>query len=117
MPVGVEDLVLRLKIWAGIIVAVETESHGETARLAHQRHRLDVTVAARASDTFGNMDSVVEIDIVGQIIDAMPDEWRVRCEAVPDRCQQSCIGPDLRVAGHAGIGRRQPGIGRRLTVV
>ena len=35
-------------------------------------------------------------------------------QLVPNRLQQGCVGPDLRVAIHASLGRRNAGVARLL---
>ena len=44
----------------------------EVAGLAGQRHLADRAVAFRAADALGDMDAVVEIDVIGQRVDALP---------------------------------------------
>jgi hypothetical protein len=58
--------------------------------------------------------AVVEINVVGQHIDPGPTRWLVFGQALPDRRQYFGIGPDLRMAGHAGMGRRHPRVLRDL---
>jgi hypothetical protein len=60
MPFGVEDLITRPEVGARVLVAIETEPHGKAARFLHKRHGLDITMAARAADAFGNVDCMVK---------------------------------------------------------
>ena len=71
-----------------------------------------ITMAARAADAFGNVDGMVEVGVVRQVADPVPDEWLVLGQAAPDRCEQSSIRPYLRMARHACIGGRQSSICR-----
>ena len=106
MPVGVVDRLRRSQVGGGIAMAVEAEPHRQGPRLLAQRHVLHGAVAALAADALGDVDLVIEVDIVGKIGDAMPGDRGVVREAFAHRCQHGGVGPDLRMTGHAGVGRR-----------
>ena len=55
-------------------MAVQTKLHGERARLVGERHAVDFTMTTRAAHAFGDMDGMVEIDVLGQVVDAVPYE-------------------------------------------
>ncbi len=74
--------------------------------MIHQRHLIDRAVASIAAYTFINVDAVIEIDKVGQLIDARPFQRPPSAVTFADRLQISGVGPNLRVAIHAGLGRR-----------
>ena len=67
-----------------------------------------------ATDTFVDMDAVVEIDEAGQIVDPCPLERFAGAQALPHRVQHRAIQPDLGVAVHADLGGRNSGEGRFL---
>src|ERR1043166_8008785 len=52
------------------------------------------------------MDAVVEENEIRQIIDAIPLQGLLCGQALAHRREHWRIGPYLRVAGHAGLGRR-----------
>ena len=61
-------------------------------------------MAGGTPDSFVHVDFVIEVNEVGQIVDLDPGYGFTRCPAGPHRLQQGCVGPDLRVAIHAGLG-------------
>jgi len=99
---------------AGIEMTGETELHRHCFGLVGERHSGDRAMAGGAADAFGDVDAVVEIDIVGKVGDSSPDERLVGDEALAHRRKQLRIGPYLRMARHAGVGRRHSRIGRNL---
>src|SRR6185312_14165205 len=110
LPMRIEDSVTRTQMRRRIAMAIETPTHIKGGRLARQRHVTDRAVTFGAADAFGDMDAVIEIDVVRQGVDALPAQRLMLREALPHRCQDESIRPDLRVAGHAGLGRRHAGI-------
>ena len=83
-------------------------------RLVHERHLVDPAVTGDAADALLDVDLVVEVHEVGQVVDPNPVERRVVPEARADRLEDRRVGPDLRVAVHAGLGRRNAGEGGLL---
>ena len=80
----------------------------------HQRHLVDRPVAGGAADALVHVNAVIEIHEVGQIVDARPLERLAGAEALPHRLQHRRVRPDLRVAVHARLGRRNAGKARVL---
>ena len=101
-------------------VAIETPLHLQTRRPAHQRHAVDSPVATFAPDPLGDVNRVIEINKVGNVVDASPLQRLVRIQAGPHRCEQWTVVPDLRMAPHADFGCRHAGeralFHRRVTV-
>ena len=56
------------------------------------------------------MDVVAEIDIVRDPGDAAPIDRPVLGEALPDGREHVGVGPQLRMAGYADVGRREAGV-------
>ena len=110
LPRHVRDVVGRPQIRRGIAMAVEAELHGEGFGAIGQRHLIDAAVAGFAADALGDVNVVTEIDVVRQPRDARPGDRLVVGKALADRLQHRGIGPYLGMAGHAGRGRRQPGL-------
>ena len=52
------------------------------------------------------MDAVIEVDIIGQIVNSGPANRHSRAEAFTDRLQYWRLRPELLVACHAGLGVR-----------
>ena len=77
--VDAEDRRARPDVALRIAVAVEAPFHLQRLLLPHQRHPVDPAVARRAADALVHVDAVVEVDEVGQIVDARPLRSSVRC--------------------------------------
>ena len=52
---------------------------------------------------------MLEVDKIGQVVDARPLQGGIISEAGPHRLENSCLGPDLRVTAHAGFRRWDTG--------
>src|SRR5579883_1097736 len=110
----VEHFIERPQMRRRIAVAGEAPAHIECRRLPGQRHVADRAVAFRAADAFGDMDAVIEIDVVGETIDPGPAQRFPVSQALTYRREDRRIGPNLGMAGHAGFSRRNAGVLRRL---
>ena len=62
-----------------------------------------------AADALGHVDAVVEINEVGKLVDARPLQGFAGTVAGAHWLKQLGVGPDLRVAVHAGLRRGNPG--------
>ena len=58
-------------------MAIETPLHVKRLRLASKRHLIDAAVAGRTTDSFRDMDAVIEENVIGQIVDAVPLQRRI----------------------------------------
>jgi hypothetical protein len=67
-----------------------------------------------ASHAFGNVNGMVEVDVAWEIMNSIPTDGTTLCETCPHGREHFCIGPDLRMARHAGLRRWQPGETRLL---
>ena len=108
----IEDLVARAKILAGIAMTAQAPLHLEGRVLIHQRHLVDGTVTCVAADALVDVNAVIKEDEVGELIDASPLQRFAGTIAGANRLKQLGIGPDLRVAIHAGLRRRNTGEAR-----
>src|SRR5690242_18024025 len=66
-------------------------------------------MAATATDSLVHVNAVVEVNEVRKIMHADPLQVFSGAEAFTDRFQHGRIGPDLRVAVHAGASGRNAG--------
>ena len=90
-------------------MAVEAELHRQRLGAIGQRHRVDAAVAFDAAHALGDVDVVAEENVVRQHGDAIPVQRVLLRETCAHRRQHRRAGPDLRMAGHAGVRRRQSG--------
>lgn len=80
--------------------------HVEGVRFPDKGHLVDLPVTGRTSDSPAHMDTVVEVDEIRKIVDPIPVQRHTARIALSYRFQHRAIGPDLRVACHAGLCRR-----------
>ena len=108
-PRHIGDLVRRPQMRRRIAVAIEAEFHRQRLGAISERHRIDASVAFDAANPLGDVDVVPEEDILRQDRDTIPVQRLVIGEARPHRPQHRRASPDLRMARHAGVRRRQTG--------
>ena len=87
-------------------MASQAPFHLQTFLLVHDRHLIDRAVAGIAANALGDVNAVIEIDEVGELVDSRPLQRFAGAVAGADRLEQLGVGPDLRVAVHAGLRRR-----------
>ena len=90
-------------------MARQTPFHLERRRLIHERHLADVAMTRRAADAFVDVNTVIEIDVIGHVVNSSPLNRLARSRALSDRLKVGAVGPNLRVAVHAGLRRRHSG--------
>jgi hypothetical protein len=105
----VKDLIAWAEIFAGITMASQTPLHLQGFRLVHQGHLVDRAVAGVAADALGYVNAVIEINEVGELVDAGPLQRFAGAVAGANGLKELGVGPDLRVAVHARLGRRDSG--------
>ena len=92
-------------------MTVETPIHVERVFPPHQRHLVDPTVTGRTSNSPVNVNTVIEIDETWEIVHARPLNRLIRSKTFAHRLKHGTVGPNLRMAIHAGLGRRDAGEG------
>jgi len=105
----VKDLIAWAEILTGIAMAAQAPLHLQRFRLVHQGHLVDRTVAGVAADALGHVNAVIEINEVGELVHAGPLQRFAGAVAGADGLKELGVGPDLRVAVHARLGRRNSG--------
>src|SRR3954470_9276119 len=95
-------------------MAVKAPFHLERRIVVHQRHTIDRAMADVTTHALGHVDTVIEVNVVGQIVDPVPNQRLSRTEALAYRLEQRCVGPYLGMTVHASLCRRNPGETRDL---
>lgn len=90
-------------------VTLEAPIHIKCVFPPRQRHVVDTSVTGGAADSLVDMDTMVEIDETGKIMDSRPLDRFARAETLFDRRQNPAVRPNLSVTIHAGFGRREAG--------
>ncbi len=105
----IKNLVERPDIFRRIPMTVETKGHLERLRFPHQRHLIHRSVTARTTDAFVDVNAVIEIDIVGELIHAVPHDRLIGLKALAHQRECTAGGPDLAMTIHTGLRGRHPG--------
>src|SRR5579884_2405072 len=71
-PIGIEHFGWGPQVWRRIAVAIQTPTHGQWRRLPHQRHAIDFTMTRRTPDAFGDMNGMIEVNVIGKLIHFVP---------------------------------------------
>jgi len=90
-------------------MAFQTPFHMEGLLARHQWHSGDLTVARFARHTSMNVNAVIEVNEIGQIVNACPTDRTVFSKARAHRFEHRTVSPNLRMAIHAGLGWRNSG--------
>ena len=86
-----------------IAVAIQTERHAEGFCVPHFIHLIDWPVAFHAGNTAVHMDGVVEINVIGRLMNLNPRHRLIVFETLADRLQSRIISQHGGVAFHAGL--------------
>lgn len=66
-------------------------------------------MAGLATNAFLYMYAMIEVDKIRQVVNACPFNGYIVSKTCPNRLEDGGLGPDLGVATHAGLGRRDTG--------
>src|ERR1043165_430908 len=78
-PFHIENLIFGSEIAFGRFVAIDAPAHVERVGFPGQRHLIDSPVTGRTSNSFLNVNAVVEKDEIRQLIDPLPMQWLAGC--------------------------------------
>src|SRR5688572_6306832 len=109
-----ENVAARTDELLRFAVTVQTPLHLQRVLLHHQRHLVDPSVTRLAAHPLLHVDAVVEIDEIRQVVHTNPVERGVVAEARAHRLEDRAVRPQLRMAVHTGLGRRNSGERRRF---
>src|SRR6188768_1451542 len=91
-------------------MAVQAPAHAERLVLVDLFHLIDPPVTAHAADAAGHVGAVVEISVVGKVVDLHPFDRLTRLVALADGRELGTGGPDLAMTVHARLGRGNGGV-------
>ena len=92
-------------------MALNAPLHLQRRYFYNERHLIDPSVARCTADAFVDMDRVIEINVIGKIVDARPFDRDAGFPAFADGFEVGRGGKKLRVAVHARFRRRHSGAG------
>ena len=122
-PVQISNVFLRSEVWLGFSVTIKAPGHTQRFGLIDLIHLVDASVAGNTADTPVHVDTVIEVNVVGQIVHLFPFNGFIVCLAfaytkklfasrvdggVGDRTIRIC----RTMAVHASLGGRQRSMGR-----
>ena len=116
-PIQVKHLRLRPHVFVRVAVTIQTERHAEGFRVPHFVHLINRPVAFHAGNTAVHVDGVVEINIIGRLMNLNPWHRLIVFKTLTDWLQSRIIGQHGGVTFHAGLGGRDIGIPRFIDVV
>src|SRR3954453_13074667 len=99
-----KDLVARTYVQLRVAMTIQAPLHGQRRSLPRKRHTVHTPVALCAADSLVYVDTVVEVHILGKVIDSRPLNGFAAPIAFPDRLERRAGRPHLRVAVHTGFG-------------
>ena len=109
LPLHIVDLGFRPYELFGFPVTAKTPFHLQGILLKDRRHIIDLAMARRTTNAFCYVDAVIKIGEFRKVVYAFPFDRFIVAKACPDGFQIRAVGPDLAVAIHAGLSRRNTG--------
>lgn len=80
-------------VFLGIAVTIQAPLHRQGLIAAHEWHLAYVTMATVTTNSLVDMNAVIEVDVVGQIVNSIPSQWSSTAETFADRFQHVGLTP------------------------
>ena len=113
-PFHVEHLVAGPDEALRLAMTLDAPLHVERGDLICERHQINSPVTRRAADSLVYVNAVIEINEVGKVVNPGPFDRLARSPALTNRFEVRAVGPDLRVAVHASLRRRNTRVAELL---
>ena len=98
----------------------ETPIHIQGIDTPREGHLIEPPVTRGTPDSLVDMNTMIEIDKSGEVMNSGPLDRLTGAKTVPDRRQHGAVGPNLGMTVHAGFRRRYAGertfLNRRMAV-
>src|SRR5207244_8676445 len=114
LPVHVVNLRLRSNEPLRRAMTIEAPFHVKRIHAPHDRHLIDMAMAGGTTESLCDMDTVIEINVIGQIVHTGPFQWHIGGQALTDGCQDRRIVKNLRMTSHTGFAGGHAGESRFL---
>ena len=101
-PPHLEHLIPRPEVLLGMPMAFETPLHVHVGMFPCQRHQVHAAMTSFAANTFIHVDTVIKVDEIGKVVDAIPSDRLIFTQAGAHRLQHVAVSPNLLVTVHAG---------------
>src|SRR5205823_13831932 len=92
-------------------MARDAPVHEQGFVLISERHLVKSPMAGDAADALIYVNVMIEVNKLGQIVDPLPRNGFATAIAGSNRFEDGAAEPNLLMAIHAGLGRRNPGKG------
>ncbi len=116
LPIEICDLRNRTHEACRVAVAVQTPRHRMRLSVVDDLHLIHLPVAAHAAHASVYMHRVMEIRIVGGLVDLHPLDGFAGLPRIPHQLEFRILALDLRMAVHADLSGRDVRIRRSLDV-
>ena len=103
-PRHVEDLALVPQKTFRLAMTLETPLHLQRRCRERDRHFIDSAVTRRTTDAFVHVNTVIEISVIRQIVNADPLDRFAGAKTGAHRFEIWTVRPDLFVTTHARVG-------------
>ena len=110
----IENILLGPDITLRMLMTVDAPPHVESVLPPRDGHLSKLAMARRATDSFADMNAVIEIDKIRQGVHPVPHDGFARSVTGPHRFQHGGVCPKLRMARHAGVRGRKARVPGRL---
>lgn len=103
LPRRIKYFGLRTQKLLWIAVTIQTPTHEQRLRLVDYRHCGEIAMARRTTYTFGYVNTVIEVDKFGQVVDLVPLHGDILGITVSDEFELGAFGQNLRMTTHTGL--------------
>ena len=103
LPLHIEHFRAWPKVLLGVPVAIEAPFHEQRLRLEDEIHGVDFAVAGVAADALGEVNRVVEVGVVRDVVDFVPNDRRILFPTRPHRLKGFAAAPHCLVTIHARL--------------
>src|SRR5205823_12594286 len=100
-PIQIGNLVGWTHPRGGIAMAIEAEGHAEWFGMVNLVHLVDLAMALDTTDAAVHVDGMVEINVVGRLVNMDPGNRLARRRALPHQFQLGTFLQHLTVTVHA----------------
>lgn len=114
LPIEVEDFRAGTDEVLRVAMAVQAPAHAVRLSVMDDVHFVDLTVATHAADATIHVNGMVEVDVVGSLVDLDPFDWLASSPTLTDCLKLGIVFLHLGVAVHAALGIGNVGVRRYL---
>jgi hypothetical protein len=103
LPIHVENLIAGPNVGSRVAVTVHAPTHVKARCLRDYGHLVNLSVTRCAGHALVNVGTVIEIGVIGQSIDSIPDKRFLAISAITHRGQFVTVAEHFTVTVHADL--------------